>query len=160
MGVNSITIKKLSLGIIVAIAATGLILTVLSAGVLNSSQTLHSQGTLTQVQTTINIGVYSDSACTQSVSSLNWGALTPGGSTSRTVWIKNTGNATAVLSMSTSAWNPANANQWLSLSWDKEGTVIAPNGVVQATLTLTVAQSVDSSITTFAFDIQITGTGS
>jgi hypothetical protein len=154
------TIKKLSLGIIIVIAAMGLILTVVSAGVLNSSQTLHSQGTLTPVQTTVNIGVYSDSACTQSASTLDWGALAAGGNTARSVWIKNIGTANTVLTMSTGDWTPANANQWLSLSWNKEGAVLAPNGVVQATLTLTVAQSVDTSITTFAFNIQITGTGS
>jgi hypothetical protein len=160
VGDNITAIKKLSLGIIMAIAIAGLILTVASAGVLNSSQTLHTQGTLTQVQTTVNIGVYSDSLCTQLTSFLDWGALTPGGSTTRTVWIKNVGSANAALTMTTGDWTPANVNQWLTLYWNKENTVLVPNGITQTTLTLTVSPTIDGSITSFALNIQITGTGS
>ncbi len=159
VGENTMALKKLSLGVIIAIAATGLILTITTSGVLNSSQTLSSQGSLTPIETTINIGVYSDSACTQSASSINWGTLSPGGSTTRTVWIKNIGTGSAILSMTTSNWSPANVNQWISLSWNREGSSLAPNGVTQATLTLTVSSSVDGSITTYSFNIQITGTG-
>ncbi|MFB3888047.1 MAG: hypothetical protein ACE14S_01030 [Candidatus Bathyarchaeia archaeon] len=152
-------IKKTSIAAIAALTIAALILTVTSAAVLNSSQTLHSQGSVTPiVQTNPNIGVYSDSACTQNATSLDWGTLSPGGVTTKTVWVKNSGTANATLSMTTTNWSPAGASQYISLSWDRTGKVLAPNEVVQATLTLTVSASV-TGITTFSFDVVITGTG-
>jgi hypothetical protein len=138
---------------------TGLIVTLTTAGVLNSSQTLPSGGTVASIQPTLNIGVYADSDCTQSASFVGWGTLNPGDSVTRTVWIKNLGTATATLSMSTNNWSPANANTWIGVAWNANGRALAPNEVTQATLTLTVSASVDSSISTFNFNIQITGTG-
>ena len=152
-------LKRTFTGIILAaFAATALLLAVATSGVLNSSQTLHSQGALTPIQTTLNIGVYSDSACTQNYTSLNWGTLSAGGNATRTVWIKNAGTANATLSMTTSNWNPSNANQGVTLTWNRQGAAIVANAVVQATLTLNVSPAVEGIITTFAFNVQITGT--
>ena len=69
-------LKRTFTGIILAaLAATALLLAAATSGVLNSSQTLHSQGALTPIQTTLNISVYSDSGCTQNYTSLNWETL-------------------------------------------------------------------------------------
>lgn len=152
-------LQKLGIMAIIGVVAIGLILTVAAAGVLSSSQTVRTAGTLTTVQTSVNIGVYSNSACSQNASVVDWGSLGPGDTTTKTVWVKNAGTANATLSMATDTWLPTNADQSISLTWNQEGKVLAPNQVVQATLTLTVSSSISSSITSFSFNIQITGTG-
>lgn len=124
---------------------------------LSSSKTVPSGGTLTPVQSTINLGIYTDNACTQNASFVDWGALKPGDNTTKTIWIKNVGNTNATLSVSATNWSPPNAYPAISLSWNQEGKAIAPNEVIQATLTLSVSASINSSITAFNFDIRITG---
>jgi hypothetical protein len=109
--------------------------------------------------TTVNVDVYGDSAATQPVSSIDWGNLSPGASTRHTVYIKNIGTVQETLSMSTSGWTPAAAAQYITITWDRANTALSPNDVITATLTLTVAANIDTSISTFSNNITITGTG-
>jgi hypothetical protein len=104
-----------------------------------------------------SIGVYSDSACTQPLTSINWGTILPGGSVTRTIYIKNMNTTQITLSMTKTDWNPARANGPITLTWDKEGTTLTANQIATATLTLNVSPSINS-ITTFRFNIVITGT--
>jgi hypothetical protein len=147
------TMRQVSTGAIIAIAATGLLLTLITAGVLTSSQSVTSTGTITS----INVGVYSDSGCTQNCTSINWGTLAPGNSTTQTVYIKNTGTASATLSMTATNWVPSNANTYLALTWNRAGYVLAAGSSVSATFTLTASASA-GNLTTFSFNIVITGT--
>jgi hypothetical protein len=146
-------LPKLSIGAIIAIAVTGLFLTMLTAGALVSSQTVPSGGTITAV----NVGVYSNSQCTTNCTSIDWGMLSPGGSTTRTIYIKNTGTVPVTLSMATANWSPSNANNYLTVTWNRANNVLAAGSSVSATLTLTASSSA-GSITNFSFDIVITGT--
>jgi hypothetical protein len=146
-------LPKLSTGATIAIAVTGLFLTMITAGALVSSQTVPSGGTITAV----NVGVYSNSACTNNCTSIDWGTLSPGGSTTRTIYVKNTGTVPVTLSMATTNWSPSNANNYLTLTWNRANYALAAGNSVSATLTLTVSASA-GSITDFDFDIVITGT--
>ena len=58
--------------------------------------------------------------------------------------------------MITENWIPTNANIYMNLTWDKENSILDPNQVTTATLTLTAAPETDSIID-FNFDITITG---
>ena len=60
--------------------------------------------------------------------------------------------------MQTSNWIPTNAQNGITLSWNAQGRILAPNEVAQATITLIVSPMIDATITTFNFNIQITGT--
>jgi hypothetical protein len=40
----------------------------------------------------VNVGVYSDAACTLNLMSIDWGNLYPRGSASHTIYVKNSGN--------------------------------------------------------------------
>jgi uncharacterized repeat protein (TIGR01451 family) len=147
-------LQNLSRGTLLTIALTGILLAVTSAGLLSVSQNIPSSGTVTAV----NVGVYSDSACTQNLTSINWGTLAPGDTATRTVYVKNTGNAPITLNMITTNWNPASANGPITITWDVEDWVVGTDNVVTATLTLSVSSST-SDVTDFSIEIVITGTG-
>jgi hypothetical protein len=55
--------RKLSIGAFLAIVVTAIIVSLFAAGLLTVTQTISSSGTITAV----NIGVYSDSACNQTL---------------------------------------------------------------------------------------------
>jgi len=107
---------------------------------------------------TVGVGVYWDSGLTNKVSSIDWGILEPGSNVNKTVYIRNEGNAAATLSMTTSNWSPANASNYITLSWDYSGQSIDVNAVIQVKLTLSVSSSI-SGINNFSFDITITASG-
>jgi hypothetical protein len=145
---------------IVAVAATAaaimivLFVAIAASGTIVSSQSIQMSGIIAST----NIGVYSDSACTQSLTSISWGTISPGASVTRTVYIKNLGTTSVTLSMSTANWNPTTANGPISLAWNQESTVLTANQVATATLTLSTSSTVNG-ITTFSVDIVISGTG-
>jgi hypothetical protein len=150
----AVAMRKISKGAIIAIVAVGLILTATTAGLLSVSQTVSSSGTVTAV----NVGVYSDSACTLTLTSIDWGTISPGNSVTRTIYVKNTGNTQITLSMTTTSWNPSSADGPITLTWDKESSTLTVGESTAATLTLSVSSSI-SGITTFSVNIVITGTG-
>ena len=124
-----------------------------------TSQTLSSSGSI-QIQTTADIGIYSNSYCTIPLSSLTWGTLQPGGSQNIDCWIRNEGSTPLTLSMYVSNWFPESlaTSNYLVVSWNYDSTTIHPDAAVQVTLTLTVSPDI-SGITNFSFDISIVGTG-
>ena len=138
---------------IIALTITALALTLTTAAVLTTNQTVPLSGTINAV----NLGVYSDSACTQTVTSLNVGTLNPGGTGTQTVYVKNTGNVAETLTMTTGNWVPSGAGSSLTLSWNRQSTVLAAGASIQATLTLTAAANT-GTITTFSCDVTLTGT--
>jgi len=121
-----------------------------------ASKKLSSAGSI-QIQTTAEIGVYSNFQCTTPLTSLSWGTLEPGGSQAIVCYFKNEGNSALTLSMYPSGWNPATADDYLTISWNYNGNPIAPDAVVQITFTLSVDASIEG-ITSFSFDINIIGT--
>ncbi len=105
----------------------------------------------------VGIGVYSDSACTQNLTSINWGSIWPGNSSTRTCYVKNTGNTQITLTVTTENWNPSSVQSIISLTCDREGAIIGAGQVVQTTLTLYVLPN--SPSTYFNFNIRLTGSG-
>ena len=120
-----------------------------------TSQTLSSTGSI-QIQTTVGIGVYSDSQCNNPLTSMSWGTLEPGGSQNVVCYIKNEGNTPTTLTMYASNWSPASAENYLTLNWNYDSNPIDIDVVVQITFTLTVSPDI-TGITTFSFDITIVG---
>lgn len=145
--------KRLSKVAVIALTIAGLFLTVTTAALLSTNQTVPLNGTINAV----NLGVYSDSACTQTVTALNVGALNPGGTATQTVYIKNTGNIPETLTMTVANWTPTSASSSLTLTWNRQSTVLPAGQSIQATLTLTAASNT-GSLTTFSCDVTLTGT--
>jgi hypothetical protein len=92
------------------------------------------------------------------MTSMNWGSLAAGGTATQTVYVKNTGSAPMTLSLATSNWNPTVASSYITISWNQQGTQLAPEQAVAATLTLTVSPSI-TGITSYSDTITISGTG-
>ena len=146
--------QRVPVGVVFTIAVAGIIASVLAAGLLMAYQRVPNSGNVK----TVGVGVYWDNACTNNVTSIDWGFLEPGATVNKTVYIKNEGNTPMVLNMTTDNWNPASASENITLSWNREGYVLNTTApVVQAILTLSVSSNI-SGVTSFSFDIIITGT--
>ena len=100
------------------------------------------------------VGIFWDAACDNRVTALDWGLAEPGLTTNVTIYIRNEGNAPAILNLNTTSWDPQEAADYITLSWDYTGDTLAINQVVQVTLTLSISPDIEG-ITTFAFDITI-----
>jgi hypothetical protein len=119
-----------------------------------TSLTIANSGTIS----TVGVGAYYDSACTNRISSIDWGLIAPGGQKSVSVYIRNEGITAITIAQSTSNWNPSTASSFLSLSWSYNGQTINPNASLQMTFTLKVSPSVNG-VAGYSFDIVIVGSG-
>jgi len=134
---------------VIAVGAT----VIVTFAVLSSGKNIRSFGTIKAV----NVGVYWDSGCTSVTSTVDWGKMSPGDIKNVTLYMKNEGNVAVKLSLAAQNWNPANAPNYISLSWNREGQIVDTASLVAATLTLSVSWDI-SGITDFSFDMVITGT--
>ena len=141
-----------SLAFIFGALLIGVFQTTLS--LVQNSSTVSSVGTIKGV----GVGIYSEYACTNKVTSINWGVLDPGSNKTITIYVRNEGNAAATLSQTTQNWNPTAASSYLTLRWNYAGQTINVNQVLQVKLTLTLSSTV-TGITNFGFDTVITSTG-
>jgi hypothetical protein len=144
---------KLSTGVIIALTTVGIFLAAATAAVLSANQTVPLNGTINAV----NLGVFSDSACSQTTTALNVGTISPGGTATQTIYIKNIGNIPETLTMTTNNWTPSSASSLLTLTWNRQNTVLNATQSIQATLTLTAAANT-GSLSTFSCDVTISGT--
>jgi len=132
-----------------ALALTGQVMSAIQA-----NRTISNAGAVKA----IGVGVYWNPDGTNMVTSINWGTIEPGSSTNRTCYIQNEGNSASTLSMNATNWNPSNASDYISLSWDYGGQLVNPDELIQVIFTLSISDSVEG-ITSFSFDITIAGSG-
>lgn len=153
--VNVMNRKGLLIVAIVAVALCATVPVVLeSIAALTQTKTLPNVGTIK----TVGVGIYSDQACLNSISSIDWGIVSPGSNVNRTVYIRNEGNAAATLTMAASNWNPSNSPNYITLRWDYVGQSLSKGQVIQVKFTLGVSSSI-AGITGFSFDMTITANG-
>jgi hypothetical protein len=145
-------IVAVSLAFIFGALFIGVFETTLS--LVQNSNTVSSVGTIKG----IGVGIYSEYACTNRVTSINWGVLEPGANKTITLYVRNEGNAVATLSQTTQNWNPTAASSYLTLRWNYAGQTLSVNQILQVKLTLILSSTV-TGITNFGFDIVITSTG-
>lgn len=70
------------------------------------------------------------------------------------VYISNEGSMEASLYLETTNWDPPEASDYISLSWDYSGRMIKPDEIIQVTFSLSVSSDI-TGITDFNFDIVI-----
>jgi hypothetical protein len=137
-----------------ALACVAAVTWVIVTYALTSSYVLHSSGTIKG----LGVGIYSDSGCTRTLTSIDWGIADPGSTKNVTIYARNDGNTPVTLSLSTANWNPSNAANYISLSWNYNGQTIAANQVIQIILSLSISSSIQG-ITAYSFDIVISAVG-
>ena len=98
------------------------------------------------------LGIYWDLGCTQGVDSISWGTLYVGSSRTVSMHIRNEGEATIHLSLTTTDWQPAEASEVLSLDWNYDGRKLYPNEVVPIGLRLSLSPD-PKGLTSFGFNI-------
>lgn len=141
-----------------ALVIYALVVSIVAAGavtaLLTTRKTISGSGFIKGVA----IGVYWDLECTNVTSSLTFGMLEPGSSKTFTLYLKNEGNSALTLNMTSKNWNPANATDYMTLTWNREGQLISLDEVLNFTITLSVSEDI-TGISTYSFDIVISGTG-
>lgn len=146
--------KKATVGTALAMVIMMIaIMSMSTLGALVTTRSISNSGSVTAV----GVGVYSDSACTNAVSAISWGALNPGAVKTYTIYVENVGTVPVTLSMTTGNWNPSTASSYMTLTWNQQNYVLPAGQVVQAVLTLSVSSSASSGAS-FSFDMTITGT--
>jgi len=138
--------------IISTMAVMAVTAVILAYGVLAGNRTIPNQGNVNAM----GVGVYWESACNTNVSTINWGSLEPGAFNNVTVYIRNEGNIHMTLNMTTDNWTPSSAPSYIALVWNQEGSQVGGGAVVETVLTLSVSSEI-ADITSFSFDITITG---
>ncbi len=108
------------------------------------------------VETQQDIGVYWDQKCTRIVSSINWGTLTPGQTKTVTFYVRNEGNSTVRLVLSTANYNPSSASSYIILSTSANNSKLDANQTILATTNLKISSKI-KGITGFSFDLTING---
>jgi hypothetical protein len=147
--------QQINLTVILATTLAAMVTTALVSGLLTTSQRVLNSG---NVRATIGIGVYSDQACTNPLTSINWGEVQPGQSYPRTIYIKNNGNIKVQLSMTTGNWTPSTASSYLTVNWNCTNYKLDVGKSVGANITLSVASTAVGG--SFSFDIAIVATES
>jgi len=104
----------------------------------------------------IGVDVYKDENLTEVLDAIDWGLISPRANKTFPAWVKNTGNDAQKLVMWTESWNPMNTSDWISLSWNYDGSWIPVNGSVPVVFTLSVNPHI-TGIANFSFDIWIKG---
>jgi hypothetical protein len=105
-------------------------------------------------ESTLNVDIFLDEACTMKAKSINWGEVTPGGNSTIQIFIKNRSKNPVTLFSSLS--NPTLDSEYLFLNWNREGYQLKARKTISAYLTLSVSES--APITSFNVDVVITGT--
>ena len=153
--------RKIIFIITIALVLTALASTLFVYSAINSTVKLTSSGIIVKSQNHDNgassLGVFSDNTCTVPLTSLNWGSISPGMNSTITLYVKNTATTGSLtLDMAATNWSPTNANGPLAVSWDQEGTTLAPGQSAQATLILSVSSTI-TQISSFSVQISIVG---
>lgn len=106
----------------------------------------------------VGVGVYQDPVLTVPLTEINWGILEPGEEKNHTAYIKNESNVPITLVLSTDNWSPANASNFITLTWDYDEQPLGVDEFVKVIFTLAVDPAI-SGIVDFSFDIVIAGSG-
>jgi hypothetical protein len=148
---GKMAVRKTVALIVFAVVAASMVSIVLA--VRQTSRPVKNNG----VVTALNVGIYQNVDCTETLSNVSWGTVASGTSSNMTVYIRNSGDAAVVLNMTLASWNPIAASSCLTCTWNREGFTLKPKNKVQAVLVLSVSDGT-VNVTDFSFVTIISGT--
>jgi hypothetical protein len=135
------------------ILITSLLFASVASGIISYVITIPTTGTIS----TVGIGIYNDPAATINVTAISWGILTPNQSTQKLLYIKNTNLINCVVTLTENNWNPTNAHEYMTISWNYSGQTLTPSMILPVTVTLSLYDNA-SAIMNFGFDMIFTAT--
>jgi hypothetical protein len=119
-----------------------------------SEKRITAQGTIK----TVGVEAYWDAGCTEEITEIDWGTLEPGSQTDTTFYINNQGNTPVTLSLGVEAWSPSEAQAYMSVGWNYDGSPVNPATSFPIQITLTVSANI-TGITAFSFQLVISTQG-
>jgi len=136
-------------------AAVAIAVVANAAMMLTYSETrIEARGTIK----TVGVEAYWDVSCTDKVTEIDWGTLEPGSQTETLFHIKNQGNAPVTLSLGVEDWSPSEAQNYMSVDWDYDGSPVNPGAAIPVRVTLAVSADI-AGVTAFSFQIIIAAQG-
>ena len=114
-------------------------------------------GNVSAVETSSSLGAYWDAGCSEMVSSLDWGNMTPSQTENITFYIRNEGSTTIFLSGIDKNWNPTTAEDYIRFVFDSDDQTVQASEVKKVTCNLTISPEI-INITNFNFDVLLQGT--
>lgn len=105
-----------------------------------------------------NIWVCSDSAATQNLTGISWGAVRVSTAYTKQTYVKNVGNVNVTLTFMETNWNPTTAFNAMTLTTNYASQILKPGDILPIIFTLTIGSS-NLGISTFSFDLRVTGSG-
>lgn len=98
---------------------------------------------------------------------IDWGELSLGTSKNASFYVQSTSNVDVELGLNVTDWTPAGIEDYLTISWDYNGTLLGPDQeplLVTANLTVSSSEEfisylVENMVTAFGFDITIYASG-
>ena len=148
MEIESIEVGLLPLALTIILVMAGI---TVGYAILQYIYRINSTGTLQ----TIGCQVIDDNGTL--LTSIDWGSLEPNSTVDFHCFVINNGSVPITLNLTTENWNPVNASNYITLTWDYLGDTINPSESHPIILTLTVSPEI-SGISDFSFDIVITAT--
>ena len=164
------SIKKTILLILVVVAITLLVSTIISV-LLTRTHTIDVPS-LGHIKTR-GVEAYWDINMQNETEEINWGTFWLGSSNNITIYLLSVSNVETTLSLTKANLTFYNTNEvaihppnnisiYMNLSWDYNGSVVKPGGVIQVTLTLSADYSpdfisylIENDIRRFSLDILI-----
>jgi len=101
-----------------------------------------------------SIDVYSEVNCRNTVQSIDWGMLSPGEEKNVTIYVRNEGESSTVLALDIYGWSPAEAPNYMTVTWNYSGVPVNSGQTVAIRLTLSVDARI-SGITNFGVTIDV-----
>ncbi|HMK94835.1 MAG TPA: hypothetical protein VK536_05470 [Candidatus Limnocylindrales bacterium] len=154
-------IAKASKYLVIALTVAAIALAGLTLASITVNQNVSSSGTIVAGP---NVGVYSNSACTNAITSISWGSIEVGNSASQTVYIEDTGGAQMAPSITIGTISPSGAVGYITITITSPTSLPAEiqpgaSNALAVTFTVTVSSSTPTSVTSFSNTITISGTG-
>jgi len=114
----------------------------------------HKEVPSSGVIATGDLGIYWNMDCSVEVVDIYWGTLEPGSSIPKTLYFRHEGTVDFTMSFNTTNWEPVNADQFIYITWNYDGTFLIPDEVREVIFTIT-ANTTISGITNFSNLINI-----
>jgi hypothetical protein len=114
-------------------------------------------GNVSAVETSSSLGAYWDAGCSEMVSSLDWGNMTPSQTKNITFYIRNEGLTTVFLSGIAKNWNSITAQGYIRFVFGSDDQRALASEVKKVTCSLTISPEI-TNITNFSFDVLFQGT--